>query len=738
MAAVNCTAGLKRLASRQLRWGPSINPGSATGSATGSARSNGSSRRSADSHAAGGSTVGELRNNELMAQLFGRRNSGFVPERQSLTLSAWQRCHRCSLPVIDPLSHRRMVWELAVSALIVWSAIEIPFSVAFLDTTPVLDVVDGVIDSVMVVDVFSTFFVGYVDEDDQVTFDRRAIARHYLLGWFAVDLIASLPINAIIQAATDTENSVARVVRMLRTVKLLRLLRLLKLFRYFRRWEDDLASKNAWKQILLMLCGLLIVMHINACILFLVPALQDFPPDSWVSYSSSSPPHAIALPLAELPSVEATVVCYSHSFFCALSHMLSIGYGLGLPQRLEEMWTTIFTMLNGATMYALCLAYTVNIISATDHPSRMYKNGLELLNEYMRVRCLPKPLRERLRRTYAHLYPNKRIFSERAVLGELGYPMRNEIRVAQCSALFARAPIFRDASGAFLSSVAARLEIEIALPDDWLAREGEALRHVVFIESGLVEVLVGDLHVAEMGDGAHLGEISALGVSEPWGAAAAPGLATASVLAKSVCALHVLSHAHFRHLMGLFPQVHKAMLVVAKLRLKRASAATPAGKAASSRPDRSDSLTQIEGLTADDVSSYAARAQLERMAARQRVAAETARGAPPDTLASEPSALGTISASSDGDSSPTSEPTAAAAGLARTSNGFLRTVPRLRVPRARLSVTVARPCSDRPSASLSPVPPLPTTSTSFCTSSASQSESPGSSSPSTVSRSAAV
>ena len=52
----------------------------------------------------------------------------------------------------------------------------------------------------------------------------------------------------------------------------------------------------------------------------------------------------------------------------------------------------------------------------------------EVLNEYMRVRCLPKPLRERLRQSLRHSYPNKRIFPDRALLAEFAYPPRGQTR----------------------------------------------------------------------------------------------------------------------------------------------------------------------------------------------------------------------------------------------------------------------------------------------------------------------
>ena len=53
-------------------------------------------------------------------------------------------------------------------------------------------------------------------------------------------------------------------------MKLLRLLRLLKLIRYFAHWEDDLGSTQPWKQVAIVIFALFIVIHFNACILFLV------------------------------------------------------------------------------------------------------------------------------------------------------------------------------------------------------------------------------------------------------------------------------------------------------------------------------------------------------------------------------------------------------------------------------------------------------------------------------------
>lgn len=62
--------------------------------------------------------------------------------------------------------------------------------------------------------------------------------------------------------------------------------------------------------------------------------------------------------------------------------------------------------------------------------------------------------------------------------------------------LFARTPVFKDAPPAFLSAFASTLTVECALKGDLLAREGEALERVYFIESGNVEVRTSHIGIS--------------------------------------------------------------------------------------------------------------------------------------------------------------------------------------------------------------------------------------------------
>lgn len=64
---------------------------------------------------------------------------------------------------------------------------------------------------------------------------------------------------------------------------------------------------------------------------------------------------------------------YLWALFKALSHMLCIGYGRHPPQNIPEACVTIFSMMTGATFYALFIAYSINVIQQIDSPSRQFR-----------------------------------------------------------------------------------------------------------------------------------------------------------------------------------------------------------------------------------------------------------------------------------------------------------------------------------------------------------------------------
>ena len=55
-----------------------------------------------------------------------------------------------------------------------------------------------------------------------------------------------------------------------------------------------------------------------------------------------------------------------------MSHMLCIGYGRYPPANLSEAYITIFSMITGATFYALFIAHSMAYIQHVDSARRLY------------------------------------------------------------------------------------------------------------------------------------------------------------------------------------------------------------------------------------------------------------------------------------------------------------------------------------------------------------------------------
>ena len=139
---------------------------------------------------------------------------------------------RC-LPVFHPERRFKMGWNMLIMLLVLTSAVMVPLTVAFdtdfsLETQSRLAVVDYVFDAIFIGDLLISFNTGYVKDGLFVT-DRWLVARHYLHGFFFLDLISSFPLGLIMSAATaGGGGAVSRLNRLLRLVRLMKLLRLFK------------------------------------------------------------------------------------------------------------------------------------------------------------------------------------------------------------------------------------------------------------------------------------------------------------------------------------------------------------------------------------------------------------------------------------------------------------------------------------------------------------------------------
>nr|XP_034357090.1 potassium/sodium hyperpolarization-activated cyclic nucleotide-gated channel 3 isoform X4 [Arvicanthis niloticus] len=391
--------------------------------------------------------------NKFSLRVFGSHKAVEIEQERVKSAGAW---------IIHPYSDFRFYWDLIMLLLMVGNLIVLPVGITFFkeENSPPWIVFNVLSDTFFLLDLVLNFRTGIVvEEGAEILLAPRAIRTRYLRTWFLVDLISSIPVDYIflvveLEPRLDAEvyktARALRIVRFTKILSLLRLLRLSRLIRYIHQWEEifhmtyDLAS--AVVRIVNLIGMMLLLCHWDGCLQFLVPMLQDFPPDCWVSMNRMVN-HSWGRQ-------------YSHALFKAMSHMLCIGYGQQAPVGMPDVWLTMLSMIVGATCYAMFIGHATALIQSLDSSRRQYQEK-EIIN-------------------------------------------------FTCRGLVAHMPLFAHADPSFVTAVLTKLRFEVFQPGDLVVREGSVGRKMYFIQHGLLSVLARGARDTRLTDGSYFGEICLL------------------------------------------------------------------------------------------------------------------------------------------------------------------------------------------------------------------------------------
>uniref|UniRef100_A0A8B9YXR7 Cyclic nucleotide-binding domain-containing protein n=1 Tax=Buteo japonicus TaxID=224669 RepID=A0A8B9YXR7_9AVES len=452
----------------------------------------------------------------------------------------------------------RFYWDLIMLIMMVGNLVIIPVGITFFTeqtTTPWI-IFNVASDTVFLLDLIMNFRTGTVNEDSsEIILDPKIIKMNYLKSWFVVDFISSIPVDyifLIVEKGMDSEvyktARALRIVRFTKILSLLRLLRLSRLIRYIHQWEEifhmtyDLAS--AVVRIFNLIGMMLLLCHWDGCLQFLVPLLQDFPPDCWVSLNGMVN--------------DSWGKQYSYALFKAMSHMLCIGYGARAPVSMSDLWITMLSMIVGATCYAMFVGHATALIQSLDSSRRQYQEKYKQVEQYMSFHKLPAEMRQKIHDYYEHRYQGK-IFDEENILNELNDPLREEIVNFNCRKLVATMPLFANADPNFVTAMLSKLRFEVFQPGDYIIREGAVGKKMYFIQHGVAGVITKSNKELKLTDGSYFGEICLL----------TKGRRTASVRADTYCRLYSLSVDNFNEVLEEYPMMRRAFETVAIDRLDR-------------------------------------------------------------------------------------------------------------------------------------------------------------------------
>lgn len=435
------------------------------------------------------------------------------------------------MKTINPENTFKVYWNLFILALTLACTFILPLAIVFdFESAVMMKVFDIVITIFFSIDIFINFNTAYEKKHTLIT-NKKDIKQHYLKGWFAWDLIATIPFAIIFMGISS--------LLLLRFFRMLRLLRLIKLFssnKLFRRLNATKSSINPGViRMLFMVFWILIASHLVACVFIGIGG---------VSISDSM------------------LTTYLQSFYWTITTLTTIGYGDITPDitKNAQLFFTIITQLLGAGMYGFIIGNISNIIANIDVAKGAHKEKVERINSFLKYKNISPELQKRVNNYYDYLWETRRGYNEESVVDEFPVSLKTQISLQMNKDLISKVPIFKEAPDSFLKEVILNLKPVIYTPGDYIMIAGEVGYEMYFISRGKVDVMNEDESVTyvTLGEGAYIGEMALL-LSTP---------RTATLKAIEYCDLYMLTKDMVDKILPRYPEIAKTMSKEAKRRQK--------------------------------------------------------------------------------------------------------------------------------------------------------------------------
>ncbi|XP_051156319.1 potassium voltage-gated channel protein eag isoform X2 [Leptopilina boulardi] len=428
----------------------------------------------------------------------------------------------------------KAIWDWIILCLTFYTAIMVPYNVAFKNKTSedvFLLVVDTIVDVIFFIDIVLNFHTTFVGAGGEVVSDPKVIRMNYLKSWFIIDLLSCLPYD-VFNAFDHDEDGIGSLFSALKVVRLLRLGRVVrKLDRYL---EYGAAM------LILLLCFYMLVAHWLACIWYSIGRSDA---DAGVQYSwlwklanVTQSPYSYLWTNAstgpELVAGPSRRTMYVTALYFTMTCMTSVGFGNVAAETDNEKIFTICMMIIAALLYATIFGHVTTIIQQMTSATAKYHDMLNNVREFMKLHEVPRALSERVMDYVVSTWAMTKGLDTDKVLNYCPKDMKADICVHLNRKVFNEHPAFRLASDGCLRALAMHFTMSHSAPGDLLYHTGESIDSLCFIVTGSLEVIQDDEVVAILGKGDVFGD--------SFWKDSAVGQSAANVRALTYCDLHTI------------------------------------------------------------------------------------------------------------------------------------------------------------------------------------------------------
>ncbi|KAM4715899.1 voltage-gated inwardly rectifying potassium channel KCNH6 isoform 2-T2 [Anableps anableps] len=441
-------------------------------------------------------------------------------------------------------------WDWIILLLVLYTAIFTPYSAAFLldehgnlrqrrcgYTCNPLNVADLLVDVLFIVDIVINFRTTYVDHNDVVVTQASRIAKHYIKGWFPIDMLAATPFDLLIFRSGSDE--MATLTSLLKTARLLRLVRVAR--------KLDRYSEYGAAVLFLLMCTFVLIAHWLACIWYAIGFVErPYTETGWLdnlaeqlgkAYNESDSTSG--------PSVKDK---YVTALYFTLSSLTSVGFGNVSPNTNSEKIFSICVMVIGSLMYASIFGNVSAIIQRLYSGTTRYHTQMLRVKEFIRFHQIPGGLCQRLEEYFQHAWSYTNGIDMNAVSKVLkGFPesLQADICLHLNRSLLQNCKAFHGGSQACLRTLAMRIKAVHAPPGDILIHYGDFLDSLFFISRGSIQVMRDYVVVALLEKNDIFGE--------PIHLYDEPGRSNADVFTITYCDLHRIPREDLLEVLDMYP-----------------------------------------------------------------------------------------------------------------------------------------------------------------------------------------
>lgn len=393
----------------------------------------------------------------------------------------------------------KAVWDWIILALVIFTAIEIPFSVAFLmplqkdgekperlnfyRVTPLL-VFNLCVDLMFVVDIFINFRTTFIKlNTDEVISNPKQIALHYLKTWFVVDFVAAIPFEFMITPEVD---SATTLFGLLKTARLLRLVRVAR--------KLDRYSEYGLAVVILLTCLFTLMAHWLACIWHGIGNLEKKNDMGWIRELTEN------LNLNNTTGLDLQTR-YITALYFTLSSLTSVGFGNVSPNTDAEKIFSVCVMIVGALMYASIFGNLTAIIQRLYSRASRFHRDLRVIEDFVRFYKIPKATKEELDEYFRHEWAYTKGVDMETVLNRFPESLQADVCLHLHRNLFTECGVFKTASEGCLRALALRFKIRHYLPGHFIIKQGDEVKRLYFIAKGNIEVVKFDEAMVTLGKG---------------------------------------------------------------------------------------------------------------------------------------------------------------------------------------------------------------------------------------------